>query len=66
MRGFDRVIDVWAVDHQNQARRMPHLMKALGLEPTRLDYPALRYGTPLSVRGREIKLSKAIGRHHHH
>lgn len=36
-RGFDRVIDVWAVDHQNQARRMPFLMKALDLDPKRLD-----------------------------
>lgn len=36
-RGFDRVVDVWAVDHQNQARRMPFLMKALGLDPARLD-----------------------------
>ncbi|MBK7780357.1 MAG: arginine--tRNA ligase [Ardenticatenia bacterium] len=36
-RGFDRVIDVWAVDHQNQARRMPFLMKALNLDPARLD-----------------------------
>jgi arginyl-tRNA synthetase len=35
-RGFDEVIDVWAVDHQNQARRMPFLMRALGLDPDRL------------------------------
>ena len=33
LRGFDRVIDVWAVDHQNQARRMPYLMKALRARP---------------------------------
>lgn len=36
-RGYDRVVNVWAVDHQNQARRMPFLMKALGLDPARLD-----------------------------
>ncbi len=60
MRGFDRVIDVWAVDHQNQARRMPHLMEALGLEPARLDI--LLYDMVRLYRdGKEIKLSKRSG-----
>jgi len=60
LRGFDRVIDVWAVDHQNQARRMPHLMKALGLDPGRLDivlYDLVR----LYRDGQEVKLSKRSG-----
>ena len=60
LRGFDRVIDVWAVDHQNQARRMPHLMKALGLDPDRLDivlYDLVR----LYRDGQEVKLSKRSG-----
>lgn len=59
-RGFDRVIDVWAVDHQNQARRMPHLMQALGLEPSRLNivlYDLVR----LYRDGQEVKLSKRSG-----
>ncbi len=59
-RGFDRVIDVWAVDHQNQARRMPHLMQALGLDPKRLDivlYDLVR----LYRDGQEVKLSKRSG-----
>jgi arginyl-tRNA synthetase len=60
MRGFDRVIDVWAVDHQNQARRMPYLMKALGLEPGRLDI--LLYDLVRLYRdGKEVKLSKRSG-----
>ena len=60
MRGFDRVIDVWAVDHQNQARRMPYLMKALGLEPARLDI--LLYDMVRLYRdGKEVKLSKRSG-----
>lgn len=60
MRGFDRVIDVWAVDHQNQARRMPYLMKALGLDPARLDI--LLYDLVRLYRdGREVKLSKRSG-----
>ncbi len=60
LRGFDRVIDVWAVDHQNQARRMPHLMQALGLDPKRLDivlYDLVR----LYRDGQEVKLSKRSG-----
>lgn len=60
LRGFDRVIDVWAVDHQNQARRMPHLMKALGLDPARLTivlYDLVR----LYRDGQEVKLSKRSG-----
>jgi arginyl-tRNA synthetase len=60
LRGFDRVVDVWAVDHQNQARRMPHLMKALGLDPARLDivlYDLVR----LYRDGQEVKLSKRSG-----
>jgi arginyl-tRNA synthetase len=60
LRGFDRVIDVWSVDHQNQARRMPFLMKALGLDPARLDiliYDLVR----LYRDGKEVKLSKRSG-----
>lgn len=59
-RGFDRVVNVWAVDHQNQARRMPHLMQALGLDPQRLDivlYDLVR----LYRDGQEVKLSKRSG-----
>ncbi len=60
MRGFDRVIDVWAVDHQNQARRMPYLMQALGLDPSRLDI--LLYDLVRLYRdGKEVKLSKRSG-----
>jgi arginyl-tRNA synthetase len=60
LRGFDRVIDVWSVDHQNQARRMPYLMKALGLDPDRLTiviYDLVR----LYRDGQEVKLSKRSG-----
>ena len=69
-RGFDQVIDVWAVDHQNQARRMPFLMQALGLDPARLSIvlydlvklvklePDAAGGAPVK---REIKMSKRAG-----
>jgi arginyl-tRNA synthetase len=59
-RNYDRVVDVWAVDHQNQARRMPFLMKALGLDPARLDI--LLYDLVRLYRdGKEVKLSKRSG-----
>ena len=60
LRGFDRVIDVWAVDHQNQARRMPHLMKALGLDPSRLTIVLYDF-VRLYRDGQEVKLSKRSG-----
>jgi len=59
-RGFDRVIDVWGVDHQNQARRMPYLMQALGVDPARLDI-VLYDLVKLMQDGREVKLSKRGG-----
>ena len=59
-RGFDRVIDVWAVDHQNQARRMPHLMKALSLDPDRLTIVLYDF-VRLYRDGLEVKLSKRSG-----
>jgi arginyl-tRNA synthetase len=60
LRGFDRVINVWAVDHQNQARRMPYFMLALGLHPQRLDI--LLYDMVRLYRdGQEVKLSKRTG-----
>jgi arginyl-tRNA synthetase len=60
LRGFDRVINVWAVDHQNQARRMPYLMMAFGLDPARLSI--LLYDLVRLYRdGQEVKLSKRSG-----
>lgn len=60
VRGFDRVVNVWAVDHQNQARRMPFLMKALGLDPARLDI-VLYDLVKLVKEGQELKMSKRGG-----
>lgn len=59
-RGFDRVIDVWAVDHQNQAARMPAMMKALGLDPARLNIVLYDLVT-LKRGGVEVKISKRQG-----
>ena len=59
-RGFDRVIDVWAVDHQNQAARMPAMLKALEIDPNRLTVVLYDLVT-LKRGGEEIKLSKRSG-----
>lgn len=60
MRGFDRVIDVWAVDHQNQAARMPAMLKAFGIDPDRLAIPLYDLVT-LKRGGVEVRISKRSG-----
>ncbi|NOZ73433.1 MAG: arginine--tRNA ligase [Chloroflexi bacterium] len=59
-RGFDWVINVWAVDHQNQAARMPAMLKALGIDPNRLTIVLYDLVT-LKRGGQEIKISKRSG-----
>ncbi len=60
LRGFDWVIDVWAVDHQGHVPRMKLMMKALGLDPDRLT--VLLYNmVKLKRGGEEVKLSKRSG-----
>ncbi len=59
-RGFERVIDVWAVDHQNQAARMPAMLKALDIDPDRLTVVLYDFVT-LKRGGKEVKLSKRSG-----
>ena len=59
-RGFDHVVNIWAVDHQGHVPRMATVMQALGLEPTRLTI--LLYNLVKLVRdGQEVKLSKRKG-----
>ncbi|RME81358.1 MAG: arginine--tRNA ligase [Caldilineae bacterium] len=59
-RGFDWVINVWAVDHQNQAARMPAMLKALGIDPDRLTIVLYDLVT-LKRGGKEVKISKRSG-----
>ena len=60
VRGFDRVVDVWSVDHQGHVPRMAAIMQALGLDPDRL--AILMYDLVKLVRdGVEVKLSKRAG-----
>lgn len=59
-RKFDRVINVWAVDHQGHAPRMAAMMQAFGLDPNRL--VILMYDLVKLLRnGQEVKLSKRAG-----
>lgn len=59
-RGFDRVVNVWAVDHQGHVPRMGAIMAALGLDPERLII--LLYNLVKLVRdGQEVKMSKRSG-----
>ncbi len=60
IRGFDWVIDVWAVDHQGHVPRMKVVMKALGLDPDRLTIVLYNLVT-LKRHGQEVKLSKRSG-----
>ncbi len=60
IRGFDWVIDVWAVDHQGHVPRMKIMMKALGLDPERLTIVLYNLVT-LKRHGVEVKLSKRAG-----
>jgi len=56
-RGFDRVIDVWGADHQGHVPRMFAMMKALGLDPTRLSLILYQLVT-LKRGGEVVRLSK--------
>jgi arginyl-tRNA synthetase len=59
-RQFDRVINVWAVDHQGHVPRMHAVMASLGLNPGRL--VILLYNLVKLMRdGQEIKMSKRSG-----
>ncbi len=60
VRGFEWVIDVWAVDHQNQAKRLPGTMRAFGIDPQRLTIVLYDLVT-LKRGGKEVKISKRAG-----
>ncbi len=59
-RGFDRVIDVWAADHQGHVARMKAIVKALGIDPDRLTLLIYQL-VKLFENGRELKMSKRAG-----
>jgi arginyl-tRNA synthetase len=58
--GFERVIDVWGADHQNQLRRMKQAMEMIGVDPDRLRIVIIQL---VRMKGDEgfIKISKRAG-----
>lgn len=59
-RGFDRVVNVWSVDHQGHIPRMKALMRALDLDESRL-YILLYDLVKLVRDGVEVSMSKRAG-----
>ncbi|MCC6177142.1 MAG: arginine--tRNA ligase [Chloroflexi bacterium] len=59
-RGFDRVIDVWAADHQGHVPRMKAMVRAFGIDPDRLTI-LLYQLVKLFEHGKELKMSKRAG-----
>jgi arginyl-tRNA synthetase len=60
VRGFERVIDVWGADHQGHVPRMKAMMRALGLDPARLEFVIYQLVT-LRRGGEIVRLSKRTG-----
>jgi len=60
VRGFDRVIDVWGADHQGHVPRMKAMMRALGLDPERLEFVIYQLVT-LRRGGEVVRISKRTG-----
>ena len=59
-RGYDRVIDVWAADHQGHVPRIKAMVRALGIDPDRL-VVLLYQLVKLFEQGKELKMSKRAG-----
>ena len=60
VRGFERVIDVWGADHQGHVPRMKAMLRALGLDPERLQFVIYQLVT-LRRGGEIVRLSKRTG-----
>lgn len=59
-RGFDRVLNVWSVDHQGHVPRMQALVEAMGLDRAKLKI--VLYDLVKLVRdGNEVAMSKRSG-----
>jgi arginyl-tRNA synthetase len=59
-REFDRVIDIWGADHQGHVPRMKAVLKALGIDPGRLEVVITQMVT-LKRGDVEIRVSKRSG-----
>ncbi len=60
-RGFDKAIDVWGADHHGHVARMKGAMKAIGLDPERLDILLMQF-VRLMRDGEVVRMSKRTGK----
>jgi arginyl-tRNA synthetase len=60
-RGFDRVINLWGADHHGHVARMKGAVKALGIEPDRLDVVIFQL-VRLYRNGEIARMSKRTGK----
>jgi arginyl-tRNA synthetase len=60
LRGYDRVINVWAADHQGHVPRMKAMAQALGVDPARLVIVLYQLVT-LVREGKPVRMGKRTG-----
>ncbi len=60
-RGFDKAIDVWGADHHGHVARMKGAMKAVGIDPNRLDILLMQF-VRLVRDGEIVRMSKRTGK----
>jgi arginyl-tRNA synthetase len=59
-RGFERMLDVWGADHHGYAPRVKAALKALGLEPVKLDVLFVQFAN-LYRGGKKVQMSTRAG-----
>jgi arginyl-tRNA synthetase len=59
-RGFDRVIDVWGADHHGYIARVKGALKALDVDPDRLDIALVQFAV-LYRHGQKVSMSTRAG-----
>ncbi|MBR6728719.1 MAG: arginine--tRNA ligase [Clostridia bacterium] len=60
-RGFDTVINIWGADHHGHVARLKDAMKALGIEPERLEVILMQL-VRLVSGGEVVRMSKRTGK----
>lgn len=60
-RGFDKAIDVWGADHHGHVARMKGAMRAIGIDPSRLDILLMQL-VRLMKNGEVVRMSKRTGK----